>query len=178
MTHQIIENIYIRRSPLGSKHQGMLHYNGNNIPCCLGKNGISINKKEGDQATPAGSFQLLFGFYRSDRIKTQQSLLPLDQIKKHSGWCDDQKNPNYNRLVELPFKPSHEILTREDRLYDICLVMDHNYSRRIKNRGSAVFFHLTNNDNGPTQGCVAIDPKWMMLLLPRLNMRTTINIIA
>lgn len=178
MNNNYIKNIYVKQSPTGPKHHGLLEYDGNIIPCCLGVNGISTNKKEGDRATPAGKYQLLFGFYRADRWRYLSTILPMGPIKSNSGWCDDQTNPNYNRLIELPFNANHEALTRQDRLYDVILVMDHNYTKRIKNRGSAVFFHLTNEDSGPTQGCIAIDPKWMIQLLPRINERTYINIIA
>jgi len=174
---KLIKNIYVTRAPLGLKHKGLLRFNGTSIPCSLGKNGISTNKKEGDQTTPAGSYPLLFGFFRADRIKNISSPLPICQIKQTSGWCDDVNNPNYNQFVTLPHKANHETLMREDRLYDICLAMDHNYTNKIRNRGSAVFFHLTNLENGPTQGCIAIEPQWMMQLLPRINQQTTIHIL-
>jgi L,D-peptidoglycan transpeptidase YkuD (ErfK/YbiS/YcfS/YnhG family) len=57
---------------------------------------------------------------------------------------------------------------REDSLYDICFVLDYNYSRRIKGRGSAIFFHLARPGLTPTAGCVAISRENMRKLAPRL----------
>ena len=37
--------------------------------CCIGKNGISSKKKEGDKKTPRGIFKIHHLYYRKDRIK-------------------------------------------------------------------------------------------------------------
>ena len=37
--------------------------------CCIGKNGLSKNKIEGDKKTPIGLFQLGHLYLRNDRIK-------------------------------------------------------------------------------------------------------------
>ncbi len=53
--------------------------------------------------------------------------------------------------------------------YDIVLVLDHNQSPRVRGRGSAIFFHLTNTRSSTgTAGCIAISPADMRRLLPRL----------
>jgi L,D-peptidoglycan transpeptidase YkuD (ErfK/YbiS/YcfS/YnhG family) len=57
---------------------------------------------------------------------------------------------------------------RDDRLYDACLVLDWNYTKRARNRGSAIFLHMTRTDKGPTAGCIGLDPALMARLLPRL----------
>jgi L,D-peptidoglycan transpeptidase YkuD (ErfK/YbiS/YcfS/YnhG family) len=84
------------------------------------------------------------------------------------GWCDDPANAAYNCPVSLPFRASHEQMMRQDRLYDLVLVLDWNITRRARNRGSAIFMHLTRPDGGPTQGCIALDPQLMWRLLPKL----------
>lgn len=60
---------------------------------------------------------------------------------------------------------------RDDHLYDIIVVMDHNYTNRIKGRGSAVFFHLTDKKDY-TAGCVAVSEKVMRYLLPKIDQNT------
>ena len=45
---------------------------------------------------------------------------------------------------------------REDHVYDLTFVLDRNFSRRAKGRGSAIFFHLARPGLTPTAGCVAI----------------------
>ena len=37
--------------------------------CCIGKNGSTINKKEGDKKTPKGIFEIENLYFRKDRIK-------------------------------------------------------------------------------------------------------------
>jgi L,D-peptidoglycan transpeptidase YkuD (ErfK/YbiS/YcfS/YnhG family) len=57
---------------------------------------------------------------------------------------------------------------REDHLYDLTFVLDQNFSRRAKGRGSAIFFHLARDGLAPTAGCVAISAADMRKLAPRL----------
>ena len=40
--------------------------------------------------------------------------LPVIALKPGDGWCDDPREPFYNRLVPLPCPGSHERLWRED----------------------------------------------------------------
>lgn len=171
-----LKTINITRRPNGEIHHGLLSYDDKIIHCYLGRSGITTKKKEGDGATPAGKFQLLYGFYRKDRLKKPLSSLPLSPIEKNYGWCDSSNDPAYNSLVKLPYEPSHEVMTRKDRLYDVCIVLDYNIEPRSKNRGSAIFFHQTSFEHKPTEGCVAIDPKDMQLLLPLLNDKTVMII--
>ena len=51
----------------GQTRRGHLRAGPITFPCALGKSGISHRKREGDKATPAGSFRLLYGYYRRDR---------------------------------------------------------------------------------------------------------------
>lgn len=92
----------------------------------------------------------------------------LRAVSADLGWCDAPSHPRYNRPVALPFGGSHEKMLRAVRLYDVCLVLDWNFSRRARNRGSAIFMHLTRMDGGPTQGCIALAPEQMRRLLPAL----------
>jgi len=169
---KMIETLHVKQRPNGKIHEGLLSFNDKTIHCCLGRSGITDNKKEGDGATPIGKFRLLYGFYRKDRLQTLQSNLGFSPIEKHYGWCDAPDHQNYNTLVELPFEPSHEIMTREDRLYNICIVLDYNIDPAISGKGSAIFFHLTSPELKPTEGCVAIDPEDMQALLPLLSDQT------
>lgn len=166
----------VRRRPGAEQHKGVLSYAGKSIPCSLGRSGITAFKREGDGATPAGEFRILYGFFRPDRklnLKTQLSMRP---ISENSGWCDEANHPSYNDFVTLPFSKSHEKMMRDDRLYDVCLVLDYNIQPKARHIGSAIFFHLTRPDCGPTEGCVAIDPDHMRLLLPMLSDRFVMRI--
>ncbi len=168
----MLKTIQVKRQQNGDIHHGLLKYNDIAINCCLGRSGLTSTKQEGDGATPIGTFKLLYGFYRRDRIQKPTSLLPFSSIKPNDGWCDSPDDPNYNALVKLPFSPSHEIMTREDRLYDVCIVLDYNINPPVSGLGSAIFFHQTSPELKPTEGCVAIDPEDMQALLPLLSSET------
>ena len=83
--------------------------------CSLGKTGITTGKREGDGATPAGNFEILFGYFRADRMPTPNCEVALSPIDASDGWCDDPVHPAYNRPIRLPFNASHEKMMREDR---------------------------------------------------------------
>ena len=174
----MLQTIHVKKQKNGEIHHGLLSYNDKTIPCCLGRSGLTDDKKEGDGATPIGSFRLLYGFHRADRLVTPQSNLTFSTIQPDYGWCDAPEDKNYNALVKLPFEASHEIMTREDRLYDICIVMDYNIEPAISGLGSAIFFHQTSPELKPTEGCVAIDPAHMQELLPLLSDQTVMIVHA
>ena len=85
--------------------------------------------------------------------------MPLLKIIPGDGWCDEPKDPRYNRYVTLPYKASHEELWREDDVYNLILVIGHNDSPVINNppMGSAIFVHVRRSDGGSTAGCVSLD---------------------
>ena len=140
--------------------------------CALGRSGIGIGKREGDGKTPFGRFKLLEAFARPDEWHLPHASLPVSQVDHTMGWCDAVGDRNYNRAVSLPYPKSHEVLQRDDHLYDVFLVMDYNVTRRMKRGGSAIFFHLVHDDYRPTEGCVAISRADMRWLWPRIGMQT------
>ncbi|HTV34413.1 MAG TPA: L,D-transpeptidase family protein [Methylocella sp.] len=150
---------------------GLLRAGQLTLSCTLGQAGVQHAKKEGDKATPAGRFALLYGFFRADRATRPASLLPVRPLCPADGWCDDPKSPLYNRPVPLPFRASHEKLWRGDSLYDLVIVLDYNLNRRCKKRGSAIFLHCASENFAPTEGCVALSAKDLRKLLPRLSRR-------
>ena len=57
-------------------------------------------------------------------------------------------------------------------LYDVIVVLDHNLSPPVPGGGSAIFFHLWDEEKPPeqrsTEGCVAVSCAAMEELLPTL----------
>jgi L,D-peptidoglycan transpeptidase YkuD (ErfK/YbiS/YcfS/YnhG family) len=139
------------------------------LPCALGRAGLTRFKREGDGATPVGRFALLGGYRRADRALPPAGPLGLVALRPDDGWCDDVDDGRYNRPVRRPFAGSHEALWRDDRLYDLVIVLDANVHRRIIGRGSAIFFHLAQPNFEPTAGCVALRPTDMRRLLAHLG---------
>ena len=68
-------------------------------------------------------------------------------ISQNCGWCDDVKSNNYNKYINTDnfrlLNVNHEKLWREDEAYDIIIVISHNVKPVIKNKGSAIFIHVT-----------------------------------
>ena len=144
--------------------------------CCVGKNGLSNNKLEGDNKTPKGTFKLGFLYYRKDRNKNMQSNLKVVEIRKTMGWCDDKRDKkNYNKLIKINKKIKHEKLFRKDNKYDIFIPIQYNSVKRILGKGSCIFLHLTKNYK-PTAGCIAISKEDFMIMIKIISSNATIKI--
>ena len=122
----------------------------------IGLPGIAVKRGEGDGITPIGAFPVREIFYRADRIPKPQTSLPARAIEKDDGWCDAPDDPNYNRLVKLPYPASTEQMWRQDHLYDLVVVLGYNDDPVVPGKGSAIFLHLARPDYSHTQGCVAL----------------------
>ncbi|MEM6902038.1 MAG: L,D-transpeptidase family protein [Pseudomonadota bacterium] len=132
------------------------------FPCAVGRGGVkpAHEKREGDGATPLGTWPLRQLYYRADRIEAPVSKLPMTAIEPSMGWCDAADHPRYNQLVALPFSASHEEMHRDDHLYDLVVVLGHNDNPPVADMGSAIFWHLRRGEADPaswqpTAGCVA-----------------------
>ena len=144
--------------------------------CCVGKNGLSFNKKEGDKKTPKGIFNLGHLYFRADKIKKIKTNLKLIKINKNMGWCNDCKSKNYNKLIKTNLKEKHEKLYRKDYKYDLFIPILYNFKNPIPNNGSCIFLHLTNNYY-PTAGCIALKKKDFIILAKLINPQTKIQIL-
>ena len=152
-----------------------LTYNKLKIKCAIGKKGIGYKRKEGDLITPRGQFKIKFLLYRKDRVKIF-TRLKKKVIKKNMGWCDDPKSIHYNKLVKLPFTHKYEKLYKKENIYDIILVLNYNMGPVKKNKGSAIFIHVSKNNYKKTEGCVAIKKVNFIKLLKEINPNTKIKI--
>ncbi|MCX7898758.1 MAG: L,D-transpeptidase family protein [Methylocystis sp.] len=156
----------------GAPHQGRLIAGPLVLPCALGRAGITRKKREGDGATPAGRWRLLYFYLR----KPAPLRMPWRLTRRDDVWCDDVRSFLYNRPLKTPSRPSHEEMWRKDRLYDAVGVMDYNIRPRVRGRGSAIFFHIATEDMSPTAGCVALRERDMRRLAGRLGPGVQIDI--
>lgn len=143
--------------------------------CSLGKNGKTLNKIEGDNKTPKGFYGLGPLYYREDRILKPSTKIQKIKIKKNFGWCDDATSKFYNKPINIKNKVRHEKLFRNDKKYDLLIPIKYNSIKPKKNKGSAIFLHLTSNYT-KTQGCIAVKKKDMLILLKLINKNTKIKI--
>lgn len=168
--------IFVDRTGFTAKgrvpHHARLRFGQVSIPCRIGRSGIIHAKREGDGATPAAVMRPVRGFWRADRRLPPRTLLPMRPIRPGDGWCEVPGDRAYNRLVKKPYAASHEDMRRDDHLYDVVLEFDWNRRPRIQGRGSAIFFHLTRPERGPTAGCIAVDRRMIDFVLGKLSPRT------
>ena len=144
--------------------------------CCVGKNGTSINKIEGDKKTPKGIFNIGQLYFRSDRHQKPNTKIKCIPIKKNMGWCDDPKDKkNYNKLIKIKKDIKYEKLFRKDHKYDFLIPILYNAQKTISGRGSAIFIHLTK-DYKKTLGCVALTKEHFLILIKLIKKKTKIQI--
>ena len=91
------------------------------------------------------------------------------------GLCDDPDNINYNKEIKLNKKIKAEKLYRKDKTYDIIIVINYNTRKIIKNKGSAIFIHITN-DYKPTKGCITLSLNDLEILLKMIKKNSKIKI--
>ncbi len=127
------------------------------LKCALGKDGLTFQKIEGDGASPIGIWKILRVLYRKDKGTKPKCAFPISEITKSDGWCDEGEHFSYNQQVTLPFDGSHECLWRDDDVYDIIVILNHNTTPTIANGGSAIFMHIARKNYSPTEGCVALN---------------------
>lgn len=171
---RILRQIRVR-TRAGRPSEGWLAAGHLRLPVALGASGIRANKREGDGATPRGSFRLVRLWWRKDRALRPRTLLPVRPIRPSDGWCENPGDRRYNRPIRLADKASDR-LWRSDHLYDFLIELDHNTRPWVAGRGSAVFVHLVRPGFRPTAGCVALEPDSFRRLVARLGPNTRIVI--
>ena len=144
------------------------------LKCCIGKNALSSDKKEGDCTTPMGLFKLNKLYFRKDRVGKIKCKIEKKIIKRNMAWCDDPSNAKYNKEIKIQSEGYKENLYRVDHKYDYIISISHNH-KRVPNKGSAIFIHLTDNYK-PTAGCVALKKKDFEILLRLIDKKTKIKI--
>tara|TARA_B100000795_G_C22557709_1_gene345048 strand:+ start:160 stop:648 length:489 start_codon:yes stop_codon:yes gene_type:complete len=144
------------------------------LKCCVGKNGISSNKKEGDYFSPKGLFKLKKLYFRKDRVGTPKCNIRKKIITKNLAWCDDPKSAKYNQEIIFYNKKSKENFYRKGHEYDYLITISHN-NKKIPFEGSAIFIHLTKNYK-PTAGCIALKKNDFEILLKLIDKKTKIRI--
>ena len=161
--------------------EGSLCFANKVYRCALGKFGVITDKREGDGATPAGTFPIREVLYRPDRVAKPKTGLKVSPLKPSDAWSDDPKDLDYNKRVSLRPSGQVERLWRTDDLYNIIIIIGYNDNPVKKLMGSAVFLHVAKDGFKHTRGCVALKqgdlleiitspapPEYITILPPRL----------
>ena len=144
-----------------------IHNDQHSHKCIIGKSGLTdaTAKREGDMATPLGSWVMRCVYFRPDRRSAPVTELPIHPLGADLGWCDDPADAAYNQLVRRPYPGRHEQLWRDDELYDLLVVLGYNDAPPIAGLGSAIFLHLHGKKTDFTSGCVAVLEDHMIEIL-------------
>jgi L,D-peptidoglycan transpeptidase YkuD (ErfK/YbiS/YcfS/YnhG family) len=170
-----LSTLSVRAAP-GAPTRGWLTAGPLAFPVALGRGGILANKREGDGATPRGTFRLKRLWWRADRDPRPITALPVRRIGASDAWCEDPDDRRYNRPIKIaPGRPGDR-LRRDDQLYDLIIEIDHNTHPRVARRGSAVFIHVARPGLAPSAGCVTMPKGRLRQLLRHLGPRTRIVI--
>ena len=156
------------------KNKDTLIFDEFKFKCAIGKNGLKKNKIEGDKSTPKGIFSLGKLYYRSDRVPKPETNLTTKKITKNLGWCDISNNKYYNQEVSSLKNVNKEKFFRKDNKYDYLIIINYN-KNKIKNKGSAIFIHLTRNYKA-TNGCIAVNKNDFLILAKLINKKTHIKL--
>lgn len=139
------------------------------VPAVIGRNGLAPRgeKREGDGRTPSGTFALRRAFGYGDGVRTG---LDYRVVSEKDFWVDAPASPFYNQWVtgDVP-EVSHEVLRRQDELYEYALVIEYNTDPVVAGMGSAIFMHLWRGADQPTAGCVAMARGDLLALLRWLD---------
>ncbi|MFZ2587046.1 MAG: L,D-transpeptidase family protein [Alphaproteobacteria bacterium] len=151
--------------------------NGQMVACIIGQHGPkpATLKREGDGCTPLGTWQVLYGFYRADRVAKPAGNLPWRALTPDDGWCDAPTDPLYNQSVPVGYPASHEVMLREDTAYDYVVVLGHNQPP-VAGAGSAVFLHVWHPGKTHTAGCVALKVADMARVVASLTRESVVDV--
>lgn len=148
---------------------GLARMAGRSFRCAVGRGGVSSAKREGDGATPIGTWPVRRLLYRPDRGLRPVTTLQTSALRPEDGWCDAPTDPNYNRMVRHPYPASAEHLWRRDSIYDLIVVIGYNDAPVVPGKGSAIFLHIARPDYSPTAGCVAFSRRDLVTILGLLS---------
>ena len=141
----------------------------------IGKNGCTVNKKEGDCKTPLGIYNLGIAFGMHKSLKNLR--VGYIQINNDLYWVDDVKSKYYNKLVDISKVNkdwnSAEHLIEYPKQYEYAIEIKTN-PNNLPGQGSAIFLHCSMGR--PTAGCIAIPKEKMLELLKSIGENVLIRI--
>jgi L,D-peptidoglycan transpeptidase YkuD (ErfK/YbiS/YcfS/YnhG family) len=120
----------------------------------LGRSGLSAHKREGDGATPTGTFPIgrtVYGLEPDPGVK-----LGYHRLRCGDWWVSNPASPAYNRFRHVGCGtrlPASEALWTISPQYRYFAVIDYNTTPVAPGRGSAIFLHVAV---AATAGCVSL----------------------
>jgi L,D-peptidoglycan transpeptidase YkuD (ErfK/YbiS/YcfS/YnhG family) len=131
---------------------------GGPFPARIGRNGMRLNRREGDGTTPIGTFPIaatMYGNAPNPGVRFRYV-----RLRCGDWWVEDSRSPAYNTFQRLgcgvrpPFKVTTPDMSKERRAYTHLAVIGFNMHPVVPGRGSAIFLHAQTG--GPTNGCISL----------------------
>jgi L,D-peptidoglycan transpeptidase YkuD (ErfK/YbiS/YcfS/YnhG family) len=124
----------------------------------VGRNGIRANKREGDGATPAGTFAIASTMYGNS--PSPGVAFRYVRLRCGDWWVEDWKSSAYNTFQRVgcgrtpPFKVVSPDMSASPRAYAHLAVVEYNMHPVRPRRGSGIFLHVQIGK--PTSGCISM----------------------
>jgi L,D-peptidoglycan transpeptidase YkuD (ErfK/YbiS/YcfS/YnhG family) len=144
----------------------------------LGAGGLSAHKREGDGATPVGTFR--FGGTMYGLAADPGVAFAYHRLTCGDWWDEDPASVTYNRFIHVgcgtapSFGGGSEALWRISPQYRYFAVIDYNAHPVVRGRGSAIFVHVSTGR--PTAGCISLPERELVRLLRWLRPGAEIRI--
>jgi len=130
-----------------------------------------LQKKEGDQKSPAGLFRFgtAFGYAPANEVAFK---LPYAPITETQICVEDSKSQYYNQIVDetqvVKDWDTRESMLRKDAQYKWGIFVKHNMTPEAES-GSCIFFHLWRKQGSGTLGCTAMAEDNLLALMHWLD---------
>lgn len=151
------------------KVNGEWKYVWKSLYAVTGLKGVSYNRHEGDNTTPAGVFTLTQAFGIAGNPGTK---MPYRVVQSDDWWAGDSQDPKtYNTWQKAPstgWRESESEHLIDVPIYKYAMVIDFN-TERTPYKGSAIFFHIAPYSGRGTAGCVGIKENDLVNVLRWIN---------
>lgn len=133
----------------------------------VGRNGVRLNRREGDGTTPIGMFSIgsrMFGNDPNPGVKFRYT-----RLRCGDWWVEDPASPAYNTFQRIgcerrpPFKVTTPDMSRDARAYAFLAVVGFNMNPVIPGRGSGIFLHVQTGRS--TNGCISLPRAQLLRVL-------------
>jgi L,D-peptidoglycan transpeptidase YkuD (ErfK/YbiS/YcfS/YnhG family) len=118
-------------------------------------------KKEGDQKSPAGAFELGPAFGYREALPDGAKQYPYVHVRRGISCIEDMKSKYYNQVID-PSSVTHadwsvkDEMLRPDGLFRWGVIIEHNAKDTVRGAGSCVFLHIWRGLGKGTAGCTAM----------------------
>ncbi len=137
----------------------------------VGRNGLRLNRREGDGTTPIGMFTIgsrMFGNQPNPGLKFRYT-----RLRCGDWWVEDPDSPAYNTFQRIgcgrrpPFRTTTPDMSKDRRAYAYLAVVEFNMKPVVPDRGSGIFLHVQMGS--PTNGCISLPRAQLLRVLRWLS---------